>query len=270
MKQTKSISNLLFFLNGILIASLIYFHSENSYEEQLFEILAANISNNLPADVTIREDSLLLKSMHLCHKLLKRRGTIFGNADFEGFKAKILQPVTVDLMTGKGACGSNSYVLGRLLQEFGMNVRFLHMKVGNLYGGHILIEAKSSGGWKVLDPLYDLYFKRPDGKLASFKDVQSNWSYYKQQVPPEYDTAYNYSDAIYNNWGKIPVLMPLLKHVLYFVVGKEATDNYSLRTFVLRKYSIAFWITFIIYLLVIFYMIYTFAGTRCPLQTGTK
>lgn len=132
----------LFLLNGFLLASLFYFHSENVYEQQLFKTIAASISAQLPTSQPAREDSILAKSMDMSHRLLKRRMTIFGNGDFRGLKAEVLQPVAFDLMTGKGACGSNAYVLGRLLQEFDMQVRFPHMKVNGVYGGHILIEAK--------------------------------------------------------------------------------------------------------------------------------
>lgn len=186
----------------------------------------------------------------------------FGGTDFSGMKADLIQPVTFDLMTGKGACGSNSYVLGRILQEFGMQVRFPQMKVNGAYGGHILLEAKTSDGWKVFDPLYNLAFKRPDGKLASFSDVHADWNYYKQQLPKDYDINYAYEDARYTNWGKIPVVMPLIHQFLSLIKGKEAADTYSLRTLFLSKYNIIFNTILVVYIALCLSMVKLFARKK--------
>lgn len=246
---------ILFLLNGFLLASLLYFYTEAKYEDLLFDAIAQKVSENLPVSNPAREDSILIRSLHTVHYLVERRLSVFQNSDISGWKADVLRPLTFDLMTGQGACGSNSYILGRLLQEFGFEIRFPQMKVNGIYGGHILIEVKTIGGWGILDPSYDLAFNRPNGKLASFKDIQSNWDYYKKQVPYGYDMNYKYDDVQYTNWDKIPVLMPLLKHTLYFIKGKETTDSYSLRSLVLRKYAIVFNILLLIYIFLSIYMV---------------
>jgi hypothetical protein len=156
-------------------------------------------------------------------------------------KAQVLKPLSVDLMIAQEACGGFSYVLGRLLQELDTDIRFAQMKVNGMYGGHILIEAKLSHGWVVLDPLYDLYFTRPDGKFASFADVQHNWGHYSSQLPPGYDMAYRYDGVRYTNWDKIPVVMPAVKNILSWNMGKEAAENYSIRNFFLRKFDLIFY-----------------------------
>jgi hypothetical protein len=120
------------------------------------------------------------------------------------------------------------------------------MKVDNKYGGHILLEAKTSKGWVVLDGSYDLFFKNPDGNLASFADVQGNWEYYKKQLPQGYNYAYRYEDVRYTNWNKIPIMMPFIKSVFALFMGKNA-DTFSMRTYFIRKFHVLFQCTIFIY-----------------------
>ena len=151
-------------------------------------------------------------------------------------------------MTANGSCGSYSMILGRLLKELDYPVRFAQMKVGGKFGGHIILETKTKDGWVVLDPLYDLFFMRPDGKLASFADVGAHWDYYSKQVPPGYDYSYNYAGVQYTNWSKIPVVMPATKKVLNWAMGKEKADKISLRNIILSKFEFILKILFVIYL----------------------
>ncbi|WP_315819865.1 transglutaminase domain-containing protein [Paraflavitalea speifideaquila] len=124
-------------------------------------------------------------------------------------------------MTAQGACGSHAYVLARLLREMNVDVRIPQMTVKGQSAGHIIVEAKASYGWVVLDPLSNVYFRRLNGQLAGFNDVKNNWSYYQQQLPANYNMAYRYEGARYTNWDKIPVVMPLIKNIMYWTMGKE-------------------------------------------------
>jgi hypothetical protein len=133
-----------------------------------------------------------------------------------------------------------------LLNELKITNRIAQMKVKGLYGGHILVEAKTAKGWIVLDGLYDQYFKKAGGGLASFKDVQHNWNYFRDQVPVGYNQDYSYEGVRYTNWDKIPVVMPVIKGVLALAVGKEEANNFSLRTSFLRKFHLLFEITGVI------------------------
>lgn len=235
------------FFNGLAIGLLFYFYSENVYEQQLFEALAGNIRNELPLIKTHAEDSILIRSLRLTNELEKNRMNIFSNAKFEGFKAEYLQPVTFDLMTGQGACGSNAYVLGRLLMEFNYPIRFGQMKVNGIYGGHIILEAWFKGKWVALDPSYNLYFKTRSGDFASFAEVQADWENYKYQAPKNYNMAYDYADIRYANWDKIPVIMPILKGLLSTLLGSEKVASLSLRVFILKKFHFLFWFSLIFY-----------------------
>jgi hypothetical protein len=230
------------FINGFLIASLFYFYTEDAYEKKLFETLALYVKENA-SDANDKEESLLLKSLHLTYFLGKNRADIFSIRQVNSFKASVIHPVTYDLMTASGACGSYAYILSRLLNELKIPNRIAQMKVDSLYGGHILVEAKTAKGWVVLDGSYDLYFKKANGTLASFEDVKNNWDYYHTQIPSGYNPKYRYEGVRYMNWDKIPVVMPVLKGILTLAIGKEAVKNFSLRSSFLRKFHLLFLIT---------------------------
>lgn len=250
-----------YFLNGLAIGILFYFYSEDSYEHQLFKGLASNIIVDLPTDISSKNDSILVRSVRMIHHLEKNRESVFNDVRFHGFKAEYLQPVTFDLMTGKGACGSNAYVLGRLLMEFDFPIRFAQMKVNGIYGGHIVLESFVNNKWVVLDALYDLSFVNHSSQRASFEEVKNNWSYYKSQLPANYNQTYNYEDVQYTNWNKIPIIMPMIKKVMQFFYSSEEVNGMSLRVFVLRKFHFLFRVSLVLFLLLHTIRIYIYRDT---------
>ena len=231
------------FFKGILLSMLLYTYTEWQYESQLFNHLVASIQSS-PATAQ-HEDSFLVQAMHVSHSLLANRQPVFSDKPFSGFKTGIVYPVSFDLMTGSGACGSYSRVLAGILQTGGVAVRFAQMTANDRPGSHIVIEAHTSHGWVVLDPLYDLYFTTPKGQLAGFAQVQHNWPYYAKQVPANYTPSYNYAGVQYTNWNKIPVLLPLAKKMLQQLIGAERTEHISLRTYFLQPYKLAFQCTLV-------------------------
>ncbi len=158
-------------------------------------------------------------------------------------------------MTARGACGSFSMVLARILQGYKFPVRIAQMKANGVFGSHIVVEALTDHGWIVLDPLYNIYFKNPSHQLASFNDVKENWNYYKSQLPPGYDMNYQYEDVRYSNWTKIPVVLPAIKKILDLTLGKQRADGISLRTYFLRKYVLCYNIILILFIIVFSYTI---------------
>jgi len=234
------------FLNGFLLALLVYFFTEDNYEQQIFNALATQVKES---SASKSSDSILINSLKLTYNLEKFRLSVFGNKEINALKSNIIRPVTFDLMTGSGACGSYSFVLSRLLDELGFETRFAQMKVGDSFGGHIIIEAKTDKGWVALDASYNLYFKKKNGELASFRDVQNDWAYFSKQVPADYDPSYSYSGVRYTNWEKVPVLMPMIKGGLNVVKGKEAADEFSMRSLFVKKFSFLFKVTLVIYIL---------------------
>jgi len=234
------------FLNGFLLATLFYFRMEGSYEQQLFNAIQSDIDGKI--DKNGSKDSLIVKIMHECNALLYERASVFGDQSLGGFKADVIRPTSVDLMTARGACGSYSIVLARLLKNYGYPVRIAQMKAKGVFALHNVVEAKTTSGWVVLDPLFNVYFKKPDGlSLASFDDVSKNWAYYSQQLPSNYDHSYRYEDVRYTNWDKIPVIFPAFRKILSLFIGKEA-DTFSMRVHFLKMYDWYFYGTLIIYL----------------------
>jgi hypothetical protein len=230
----------LIFCCGFLSALEIYFYQENKYEIQLFESLAKDTREGASAykDSLPFTDAMFISATKLTHELVQNRMNRFTGLDQQSSFKAMLQPVSYDLMTGNGACGSNSYVLARLLMQLGYPVRIAQMGFQQGNGRHIITEAWNGEKWVVLDALYNLHFRKFDGKLASFADISSNWSYYKAQVPSNYNPQYNYYSVRYANWHKIPILFPVIRNILDFTIGKEKTNNICLRKFYIRKYQV--------------------------------
>lgn len=244
-------SHLLIFLNGFLLAALLYFMMENNYESKLFRSLALNVQENVAKDSTgmSRENAILVHSLNLVYNLEKSRSVIFGPHNIDSWKSNLIQPLTFDLMTGQRACGGFSMVLARLLKEQNIEVRIPQMKVGDTEGGHIVVEAKTSYGWVVLDPSFNVYFKKDINRLASFDDVHQNWATYAVNLPADYNLAYRYEGVRYTNWSKIPVLMPAARGTMNLFWGKERTDSFSLRAALLEKFNVLIKATGLLYLI---------------------
>jgi len=248
------------FLNGFLLATLIYFQMEASYEQKLFKAIQFHVDNKIK--FSDGQDSLVVKVMHACNALLTERQSMFSSQEMDGIKAD-LHPTSLDLMTAQGACGSYALVLTRLLKNYDYSVRIAQMKVNGVYAAHNVVEVKTGKSWVVLDPLFNLYFIKPSGReLASFADVKSNWGYYSKQVPPSYDPGYRYEDVRYSNWGKIPFLLPATKKILDLVIGKEKADSISIRTYFLRTYDLFFYATLLLLIPVFLYTIKRLIQTK--------
>ncbi len=246
------------------MASVIYFKTEDTYESELFISIVNKINENHIAEKNA--DSFFIKAMDMANYLQHYRADVFADDDIAGWKAKLFHSTTVDLMTGQGSCGTASVILARILKSYNYQVRFAQMKVGNTWGGHIIVEVKKHEGWIVLDPLFRVFFTKPDGKLASFNDVHSNWEYYKQQVPKDYPMQYNYEDVRYTNWDKIPVVGNISKRILNLTLGKEKANEISIRSYLLRNYHLLFVITLILFIITAVYTFFSFMKQRKIIQ----
>ncbi len=236
------------FLNGFLVATLFYFKMEADYEKEVFQAIRSDLDSKIALHDS--QDSMVVKVMHACHHLLNERQPIFEGKSLGGFKAGLLHPATIDLMTAEGACGSFSYVLARLLEGYHFPVRIAQMKASGEFAKHNVVEVETRHGWAVLDALYDVYFIKPDHGLASFADVKNNWNYYRRQLPAGYDTTYRYEDVRYSNWTKVPVIFPAIKKILDLTIGKANADVISVRTYFLKMYDICFDVTLALFIIV--------------------
>lgn len=234
------------FLNGFLLATLFYFKMEATYEQELFAAIRSNVDSKI--NLKDNQDSIIVQVMHACNTLLSDRAAIFTNQNFDGIKVDLLQPTSIDLMTARGACGSYAMVLARTLKNYDFPVRIAQMKANGVFAAHNIVEVETNKGWAVLDPLFNVYFVKPDHRLASFNDVKNNWDYYKNQLPPKYDMTYRYEDVRYSNWEKIPVVLPAIKKILDLVLGKEKADTISMRTYFLRMYDLYFYVLLGLYI----------------------
>ena len=248
------------FLNGFLLASMFYFKMQASYEDGLFSSIENSIDATVNADDT--QDSVIMKAMNVCNYLMKNRAATFGDGSSLGVEADFFHPASVDLMTTRGACGSFSMVLARILQDYHFPVRIAQMKAYGYYGAHNIIEVKTTRSWVVLDPTFNISFTRPDGRLASFQDVKSDWDYYARQVPKGYNPHYRYEYVRYSNWTKIPIILPAIKKVLNLFMGVQKANSFSMRTLFLRMYEIYLYLALLLYIPILLLTSRVFVKTK--------
>jgi len=236
----------LMFLNGFAIASMCYFKMEATYENGLFGSVKNSIDARIDANDT--PDSILVKSMNVCHQLMSDRAYTFQDSKSDMGAEAAIHSTAFDLMTTQGACGSYSQVLARIVKSYHFPVRIAQMKANGIYGAHNLVEAYNGTSWVILDPTFDLCFVRPDARLASFADVQNNWTYYSKQVSPEYNLQYHYEDVRYANWTKVPILFPSVKGILNLTMGTEKANQVCIRTLFMNAYSVWFYTILILFM----------------------
>jgi hypothetical protein len=219
----------LMFLNGFLLASMLYFLTQTTYEKGLFSSIKTYVETGIDADDT--PDSVLVKSMNVCNNLLNNRASTFNNAMVNmGLRAGIFHSTAVDLMTTNGACGSYSAVLARVLSDFHYPVRIAQMEAGGSPAAHMIVEAYSNSRWVVLDPTFNVAFVTPDHRLATFDEISRNWNYYSKQTPANYNPIYRYENVRYANWTKVPVIMPAIRKLLSLAIGEQRTMHFCIRT----------------------------------------
>ncbi len=228
---------LLVFTTGILFSSAFHFKTESIYEDAIFAAIVDKIKTEANSGCI---DSFFIHAMQMTHTLEKNRSTTFNGRTLIGIKANLFRPATIDLMTGNGACGSYSTVLARILKSAGFKVRIAQMSVNGTSAGHMVVEAKKRSDWIVLDPMMQQYFKKPNGVLASFNDVHQNWDYYKAQTHGNYTPTFNYENVRYTNWEKYPTLGKFIKSTIAIFAGEKAAEEFSIRSFLLRKYNLLF------------------------------
>ena len=233
----------LMLLHGGIIVAMLFCAMMMHHENRLLDsIIGKTISQGMS------EQQKALALLNATHEILKPRHELFSGESQHSIREQFFGSTDVHLMSAKGACGSYAGVLTQLLKRTGIDARLAQMKCGDDWGCHINLEAKVNGKYVALDPLYNIAFEKKDGELASFKEVGSDWEYFKTQTPKNYYQAYQYEDVRYTNWQKIPVLMPLIKKVLDVVMGTKANEI-SIRSHVLNVYQVY------LILLVFFYVL---------------
>ena len=218
---------------------------QSHVEYRVFEFVKESIASQLDADDN--KDSVAVKAMHFCHHLMSFEGHSYAPAADLGLPG-FFHSTTIDLLTARGACGSYSEVLGRMIASYDYPVRIGQMKARGASAAHTVLEVWTESSWIVLDPTYDLYFIRPDHRIASFEDVERNWPLYATQVPEGYNKEYQYEGVRYTNWSKIPILMPFCKMLLDISIGQARADKICLRSHFLSPYRTLYHVLLYIYI----------------------
>jgi len=246
---------ILFFLAGSMAALLIYLKVLAHREVRLLDGLKYQV--DAVAGKNASSVAVVLAAMQVTHYVISDKTILAGKGG--GSVGDWMPCGLANQLLGEGACGSYSMVLARLLESYDYPVRIGQMKVRGLFGGHIIVETRIGGNWVVLDPLYDLAFRRPDSSLAGFADLHDQWRDFAPQAPPGYDTSYRYEAIRYTNWNKIPLVMPATRKLLSLVLGEQRTANICLRMYLLRGYDLCFYIALIILALL---SVYLYCGVR--------
>lgn len=241
-------------INGAILSALLFLRTSDTYETQLYRMI---VRHSIDGAGTQRDS--VLRLLHATHALVSVRQNLLDprQGEMRGLKARFMMSAD-NQFTGSDACGAYSVVLARLLQETNTPTRIAQMRCDKQWGCHIFVEAKVDGRWAALDPSYDLAFERPDGRLASAAEVGRDWASYKAQVPSNYEMRYAYEGVRYTNWGKIPVIMPVVRWIAKHA-GVANVDEVSVRTHVIAVYRTYMYLLLIPYLLV---LVWTVASIR--------
>lgn len=199
--------------------------AEGEWEDRIFRSLAA-----AHTQTGMDESERAIALLHLSHQLVDSANRAWGAERPTPGGFPLGPPLHRKLIEG-GACGDFSSVLARLLHFSGLEARIAHMRVGDVWGGHIVVTARVDGRWVALDPLFDLAFRDGAGRLASLGDLRTDWPRYAAQTPPRYRPDYDYQALRFTNWERVPVLLPLARRGAEAVFGREAVEQFSLRRY---------------------------------------
>jgi len=210
------------------------------YEEQVLQALVrGTVHDGMSDEQRVLALVSRVHELMLPRKILyNRRGAPKPNLEIDPVNLFLFDTLN-ELNTGLGGCGGFTNVAARVLESAGYEMRVGQMLCRGSTGAcHVFVEARISGKWAILDPLFNISFRSPDGHLASFAEVSRAWGMYQRQVPQGTGEAafpidlYNFYAARYTNWDKVPVLMPAIKVLLGAFTD---ADEISLRTYVMSR-----------------------------------
>jgi len=192
----------------------------------------------IPAGLMPRER--IVESMHLAFQIPPHRGV---NVDY-GLRhplMKLFRPSALNVYRHGGHCAKRSRLLTILLEDQGIPAHklFLYNERGlELLNDpprawvHVVVEAKLGDRWVVVDPLFDIAFGRPDGRLATADVIRENpdilWAN-RARADERYDvwedSLYTYQDVRRFPWFMIPKLGEPLYGLVARVAGKARADH---------------------------------------------
>ena len=185
----------------------------------------------LVSHLSNQEEAVALSVMNSVHHMMKNREDVVRSASL-GNPSSFFRWISEDLNDPGGQCGGYSNVLGRLLMELGYDVRKIGLEKGKVLSYHQVIEVKLNDRWVVLDPWFNLVFRKPDGSFAGASDLSHNWKYYGQQTPDQYPPDYDYQAYHYTNWKRMGVVGKILKRI---IDSEEPGHEFSAFRYLARK-----------------------------------
>jgi hypothetical protein len=219
-------------VHAVLLSCIVFLGIQHSYETSLFRWVV-----DRSTDESMNDEEKALALLHEIHQLLAPSSRFFKGRVQTTIRGRFLPAADMRLLEPRG-CGSFSLVLLRALQTAGIASRYVQMKTGEQWGGHILVEAHVGDRWIALDPLFGLSFRRPDGLLASAEDVHGDWPWYSHQVPSRYPSAYDYGAIRYTNWDRWGWTRWIGYDLLPRVVGARRAREFSLRPHLSNLYLV--------------------------------
>jgi hypothetical protein len=235
----KSVTRYIYlFLSGFFLMMAISFYMDYSFEEEILGNLADHVRSVSPNQ---DPETLIITALNVSNYLEARTTEIFQNKDFESLKVKLMSTSFSAYNYGGGACGSYTLFLARLLKNMGFKEKIVQLKVNGVWGGHITLGIESGRKLLLVDPLFKCSFKDSSGHLSDIHLVANNWDKYKQQVPSNYDMAYNYQSGWrFTNWDKFGFLSRSIYKAGVFIFGKTKMDNLSVHYYYLGLSKIYF------------------------------
>jgi hypothetical protein len=204
-------------------------------------LMFKNIRQSCWFTTTNQGDTSFVRSStkHIFDMMNSRRSQFNDHYDLS-LEQKIFRSVDVDLMYGGGACGGYSKVLARHLQLNGYKVRIAQLKVPVVgYGGHNVVEyfSKILNKWILIDPLFNMFIKLPNGHPASIKEIMENWSFCSKQMPYDYSVKFKFLGVRYTNWEKLGFVSASAYNSIAYAFGKDYAESIALRPYFLSMYK---------------------------------
>lgn len=150
----------------------------------------------------------------------------------------VLRPIPRQVLEQGGDCGDRSRLVIRMLRLHGIGASKWALYTKEMKSVHAVVELEAEAGKMVADPLYGLWFPRPDGGYYDIKELRQSPSILQGRIQtllregvrpgssdlksyPIDEYTYQYAKSI--NWEKWVVTWPLYK-ALSVIMGPSVDD----------------------------------------------
>ncbi len=142
---------------------------------------------------------------------------------------KLFTPFPRRALSGRVHCGSASNLFCAAAAAAGLKTRlaFLHQDadVTGRSPSHVVVECLLDGRWVVVDPLFGLLVRLPDGEPVTVEDLDRKPWLLASAAPDDYPLdVYNYHYVTRVNWHSVPLVLPLAYRALHALVGDAVNE----------------------------------------------